>query len=138
MKTNTQSQTFSWMLTALIPFLKVAAVLGLLLMPVTATALTATILGGQTVSNTTTTTTQVDQYSYTGTAGQILLVGFNWSNGTGTAEIYSQSGQLLTNVTASAGGKGLNFTLPSSETYMILVHDSSYNAVATYSRVCDE
>ncbi|GDY21177.1 hypothetical protein LBMAG56_25230 [Verrucomicrobiota bacterium] len=91
------------------------------------------IAGGQTLKTNTTLKAQIDAYSYTGTAGQMLSLGFSWSNGTGTAEIYTPSGQLMTNVTAVTGGKVLNFTLPSSGIYTILVHYISYNAIATYS-----
>jgi len=91
---------------------------------------------GQTITGTTTTTTQIDQYSYNGTAGQMLSLAFYWGFGSGLhpgrADIYGPNGQLMTNV-LTAFGSAINFTLPTSGTYTILVHAAGYEVTANYS-----
>ena len=86
---------------------------------------------GQSVSTNTSPPSEMDAYSYAGTAGETLIFALHWSwcydGNTGTADIYGPSGQLVTNVTAYCGGAAIKLTLPSSGTYTILVHASYYN-----------
>ena len=92
---------------------------------------------GQTIAHTTTTTSEVDQYSYVGTAGQVLAVSL-WSSLSPNpnffhpmvADIYSPSGQLLISVSQSeyytvGSGGGLNLALTNTGTYTILVNNST-------------
>jgi hypothetical protein len=128
-------------ITTLIAYLHLAAVLGLLLIP--RTGLSASISCGQTLTNTTTTASENDQYNFAGSAGQVIAVSIwasiNYSSDSMVADIYSPGGQLLT--TASAGrssvqgnsGGAVNLTLPSSGTFTILVHDSAYISTANYA-----
>jgi putative NADPH-quinone reductase len=91
---------------------------------------------GQTVTTNTSLNAEIDALRYTGNAGQIMSIGFFWSSAPGvdygTADIYSPSGQWVTNVTAIGGGNAVNFTLPSSGTYTILVHALNYDVTSTY------
>ena len=79
----------------------------------------------------------MDAYSYTGSAGQMVSLAFYWSNGNygipGTVDVYSPSGQWVTNVTVSGNGAAANWTLPSSGTYTLLVHATSYNVTSGYA-----
>ncbi len=70
MKTKTPAPTLK-------VYLHLAAVLGLLLIP--RPGMAASISCGQTVANTTTTDSQVDQYSFSGSAGQVVSVSI-WSS----------------------------------------------------------
>ena len=88
---------------------------------------------GQSVSASTSYPSELDAWSYAGTAGQMLSIGFYWPGGAGTADIYDPSGQWLTNVAATSGGKVVNLTLASSGTYTILVHASNYNITGSYT-----
>jgi hypothetical protein len=81
-------------------------VLALLCFPMLGMCQTA-ITCGQTITNTTTTISQVDQYSYAGTAGQVVSFAL-WSSyapaGGGppmVADVYSPTGQLLMTVTVN-------------------------------------
>src|SRR5208283_3279011 len=99
------------------------------------TGLSASISCGQTVGNTITNVTQVDQYSYAGTAGQILSIGFgSWtqSGNPMTADIYNPSEQMVTNVAVANDGKGIRLTLASTGTYTILVHVVNYDDTGSY------
>src|ERR1035438_4989248 len=120
-------------IATLITFLPRAAILGLLLVPRMVLS-AASISCGQTVTNTTTIPTHIDQYSFAGTAGQVVSIAFSWTSGSGgTADIYTPSGQIWTNVLAdSNGGHAINVTLPASGTYTILVHSDLYSVTATY------
>jgi List-Bact-rpt repeat protein len=106
---------------------------GLAFLPIASRAQTA-ITCGQTIANSTTLTSENDQYTYAGTAGQMLSVGFFWNSCTGgAADIYKPNGQLLTTVLADCnGGHAINITLPSTGTYTILVHADAYNVTASY------
>ena len=117
-------------------------VLGLLLSP--STALATSISCGQTVANTTANASQVDQYSYVGTAGQVLAVSL-WSSLSPNpnffhpmvADIYSPDGQLLISVSQSeyytvGSGGGINLALTNTGTYTILVYNSTYAYTASY------
>jgi hypothetical protein len=116
-------------------YLPIAAVFGLLLIP--KTGLAASISCGQTITGATTSAGESDAYSYIGSAGQVVSIGFYWGNNSGnlsgTVDIYNPSGQWMTNVPASCPGGTVNFTLPSSGAYTILVHASGYNVTANYS-----
>jgi len=100
----------------------------------TAVGLVSTISCGQTVTDTTTSNGEVDQYNFSSTAGQPMIFTFWWGSCTpGTADIYNPSGQWVTNITSSCGGGvPLPLALPTSGTYTILVHASGYNATSSY------
>ncbi|PWU17169.1 MAG: hypothetical protein C5B50_11815, partial [Verrucomicrobia bacterium] len=123
------------------PLAYLTALVGLILIPQMGLAgLNGTISCGQTVSNTTTNSGQVDQFSFSGAAGQMLSVGFWWSycnvnfQASGTADIYyNPSGQLVATVSAYCGGNATSLTLSNTGTYTILVHASGYNIAATYN-----
>ena len=123
--------------------LYLAAVLGLLLIP--RTGWSASISCGQTVTNTTTTVSQIDTYTYAGTAGQVLSVSL-WSSldvnpnnyHPMVADIYSPGGQLVVSVTDTlyyliGSGGAVNVTLTDSGTYTILVHNSTYVYTSSYA-----
>src|SRR5205823_1426047 len=102
----------------------------------------ASIACGQTVTGTTTTASQVDQYTFSGTAGQVisaaLWAGFGSVTHSEVADIYSPGGQLLTTASAgdyagSVGGGAVNLTLTNSGTFTILVHDSIYVTATSYA-----
>ena len=97
---------------------------------------------GQTVTGSTARQSEMDAYSYTGTAGQLLAVAL-WGFASCTyhyamvADIYNPSGQLLTTLSAGScssdpGGSG-TLRLSSSGTYTILVHEAGYRATGSYS-----
>jgi hypothetical protein len=73
---------------------------------------------GQIVSHTTTTDSEVDQYTYAGTAGETISLAFWWSNGSGygQASIYDPTGQFLTDVTGDNSGGSTTLKLPSTGT----------------------
>jgi hypothetical protein len=123
-------------------YLPLAAVLGLLLIP--RMGLAVSISCGQTVENTTTSASQIDQYSYAGSAGQVLSFALFGYTGTTSAsmeaDVYSPGGQLLTSVSVNGNanggygdGEAVNLTLTSSGTFTILVHSSAYNHTGSYS-----
>src|ERR1022692_1739809 len=93
------------------------AVLGLLLVP--RTGLSASIFCGQTVTTNTSYYSELDAYSYAGSAGQVLSValwgptdcGAFTENDSMEADIYSPSGQLLTTLVSGCTGAALNLTL---------------------------
>jgi hypothetical protein len=90
---------------------------------------------GQTVASNTTSPSQIVQYSYNGTAGQMLSFALFWGccAGTEAADIYNPSGQWVTNVTAGNGGNAIALTLPSSGIYTILVHNVGYGNAGGYA-----
>src|SRR5205809_387234 len=97
------------------------------------------ILCGQTIATNTTVVTQNDQYTYSGSAGQILafaLVGWTDPNHGQwmVADIYSPSGQLVGSVDGGSSfvGHALNLALTNSGTYTILVHERLYRAASAY------
>jgi hypothetical protein len=111
---------------------------GLALWPVAVRAQTP-IDCGQPISSNTVSDSEFDQYTYAGTAGQQLVVAF-WSyslsgaNGqTMEADIYTPGGQLVTNVASTTGGSVINWTVPSTTNYTLLVHQSGYDATGSYS-----
>src|ERR1039457_893032 len=119
-------------INTVISYLHLAAVLGLLLIP--RLGLAASISCGQTVSNATTVATQIDQYSYTGTTGQVMTFAF-WV-GVGGAlqeDIYNPEGQVLASVANLEAGSALNLTLTNSGTFTILVHSQGYNGTNNYA-----
>ena len=98
---------------------------------------------GQTVANTTTTPSQVDQYIFTGTAGQVLSFSL-WSSlyscaNPMVADIYTSGAQLLTTVTAGCestsygGGGAVRLSLTNSGTYIILVHNAGNLHTSSYA-----
>ena len=97
-----------------------------------------TITCGQTVVTNTAFNTQMDAYSYAGTAGQVLSIAL-WgpitcAYDTMVADIYSPDGQLLTTLTPPCNtGGALNLTLTNSGTYTIVVHEYFYRYTASYS-----
>ena len=84
---------------------------------------------------------ELDAYSYAGSAGQVLSValwgptdcGAFTENDSMEADIYSPSGQLLTTLVSGCTGAALNLTLTNSGTYTILVHDHDYNNTGSYA-----
>ena len=120
-------------------YLYLTAVLGLLLIP--RTGLSASISCGQTVANTTTSASQVDQYTYSGTAGQHLVFALYGPLNcyspyqSMSADIYNPSGQYLDTVTSGNCNTGatIGITLTNSGTYTILIHCTTYNATGSYS-----
>ncbi|MGD1019655.1 MAG: hypothetical protein ABSA12_10100 [Verrucomicrobiia bacterium] len=93
---------------------------------------------GQTIASNTVTISEIDQYSYVGTAGQVISVSLaasvpNCNYGV-AADVYSPVGKLLATASANCyGGGAVNLTCTNSGTYTILVHSSSYNATTGYS-----
>ena len=120
-------------ITALIVYSHLAAILGLLLIP--RTGLSSPISCGQTVSNATTVPTQIDQYSFPGSAGQVLSFAFWVGNGGNNmqADIYNPGGQLLASLVDYNGGSALNLTLTNSGIFTILVHAQGYAAINNYA-----
>ena len=96
---------------------------------------------GQTVSTNTSYNSEMDAYSYAGTAGQVLSFGLygplNYYSPyqAMNADIYSPSGQLVGTVVSGNNNTGgaLKVTLTSSGIYTILVHCNNYNATGYYS-----
>ena len=96
---------------------------------------------GQTVATNTSVQSQMDAYSYAGSAGQVLSFSL-WSSLSSCGNpmvvgIYSPGGQLLTTVTAgcesSGGGGAVNLTLTNSGVYTILVHNAGYLFTSSYA-----
>ncbi len=113
-----------------------SVVLGLLWFPRLGLCQTP-IACGQTITGSTTSSSQIVVYSYNGTAGKILsfaLDGFgNCFNGDQVeADIYDPNGKLLTTLGGACGPQAANLTLALSGTFTILVHDSSYDQTGTY------
>ncbi len=121
--------------------------LGLAFWPIAVRAQTP-IACGQTIASNTVANSEVDQYTYAGTAGQVISValygplGCSCSgNATISADIYSPGGQYLTSVTTAYyggcnclyNGGATTLTLTNSGTYTILVHAAAYNASGAYS-----
>ena len=93
---------------------------------------------GQTVAATTTDNSQMDPYSYLGTAGQMLSLAL-WGPATCTsggdttvADIYNPSGQLVASLSSGCGGGAMNLTLTNSGVFTILVHESAYRRTVSY------
>jgi hypothetical protein len=93
---------------------------------------------GQTITNTLAKPTELDAFSYTGTAGETLslsLVGtgncFN-DGQTAVLDLYSPVGQKLATLN-HCGNRVTNLTLSASGTYTILVHDNDYAQSGGYS-----
>ena len=108
------------------------------------TTLAASILCGQTVTNTTTSPSQIDQYTFSGNAGQVISVSLyssldGASNSKMVADIYDPNGNLVTTASAGsqgfsdAGGGATNLTLAVGGTYTILVHDVNNTQTAKYA-----
>ena len=89
-----------------------------------------TISCGQTLTNSTSENSEMDAYSFSGTNGQLLSMAFWVSLGGFVADIYTPAGQLQGSI---ATDKALNLTLTNTGTFTVLVHHSSYLAVASYS-----
>jgi hypothetical protein len=92
---------------------------------------------GQTVAGTTTSPSQIVQYSYNGTAGQVLSFAFvggvNCPDGLQLqADIYNPNGQLITTL-YGCGPQSANLTLTNSGTYTILVHADGYGLTGSYA-----
>jgi hypothetical protein len=91
---------------------------------------------GQTVSGSTTTSSQTNTYSFAGSAGQTFIFAFYWSSAEpGSADIYFPGTNTPgTNMTAAAtGGNAITVTLPSDGAYTIAVHSSADNSTASYN-----
>ena len=93
---------------------------------------------GQTVAATTTDNSQMDPYSYLGTAGQMLSLAL-WGPATCTsggdttvADIYNPSGQLVASLSSGCSGAAMKLTLTSSGIFTILVHESAYRRTVSY------
>jgi len=99
---------------------------------------TTAISCGQTVSNNISRKTEVDAYSYVGSAGQTLTFAFvgngNCFNDGQTAvmDLYNPSGQKIATLN-HCGSRSINLTLAASGTYTILVHDDDYEQTSTYA-----
>ena len=108
---------------------------GLAFRPIAARSQTP-IACGQSIASNTVVNTEIDQYTYAGTSGQVVSVAFFWGtaydNEYGEADIYSPNGQLLTSLVVASGGTAANLTLTNSGTYTILVHEDGYNLTAGY------
>jgi hypothetical protein len=92
---------------------------------------------GVPISSNTVVAAEIDEYTYVGTAGQVVSVMFNWNwfgcGGVGEVDIYYPgSGVPATNVTAACTGTNIDLTLPSSGTYYFLVHQQGYNGTGAY------
>ena len=117
-------------------YLVLTAVVGLLLIPTT--GLAASISCGQTVSDTTTSASQIDQYTYVGSAGQVLSFALwgpascNSGGDTTIADIYNPSGQLVASLSSGCGGAAMDLTLTNTGTFTILVHESAYRRTVSY------
>jgi hypothetical protein len=96
---------------------------------------------GQTIATNTSFVTQMNAYSYAGTAGQELVIALygplncNPPYQTMSADIYSPSGQYLTTVTSGNcnTGAAISMTLTNSGTFTILVHAAAYNRAGGYA-----
>jgi hypothetical protein len=96
---------------------------------------------GQTVSSNTSINTQMDAYSYNGTAGQELVFALYGPLNCGSpyqtmsADIYDPEGQYLESVTSGNcnTGAAIGMTLTNSGTFTILVHCAAYNRTGGYS-----
>ena len=100
---------------------------------------------GQTVANATTNNSEMDAYSYAGTAGGSLAVSLwlglnpnpNFYHAM-VADIYNPDGQFLTSVSdteyydVGCGGE-VNLTLTNSGTYTIVVHNSAFVYTSSYA-----
>src|SRR5207247_5527936 len=96
------------------------------------------IVCGQTITGSITNSTQIDQYTFNGTAGQTLALGFVGSgNGfcndgkDATMDLYL-GGQKITSL-SHCGVRSTNLTLAASGTYTILVHDDDFAQTSTYA-----
>ena len=88
-------------ITKLVSVLPLTAVLGLLLVPGISRA-QEPIACGQTLTGNITSSSQIDTYTFFGTAGELVFVGFYYSSDlpyTGTLSLYRPSGASMTNVT---------------------------------------
>jgi hypothetical protein len=117
--------------------LSLAIVLGLLCTPSLGLCQTP-IVCGQTVTSTTSSAAQIDQYTFAGTAGQVLSFALwgpiSCNNDYMVADIYSPTGQLVAGLSSVCNaGNALNLTLTNTGTYTVLVHESFYRATASYS-----
>jgi hypothetical protein len=85
------------------------------------------------LTNAITTAAQVDQYTYTGSAGELISValeGFSYFGGSVLADFYDPRGHLVSTLSPSTAA---NITLTNGGAYTILVHDSSYSATGSYT-----
>ena len=111
---------------------------GLLCFP--KTGLATSISCGQTVVNTTTSNSQMDEYTFAGTAGQMLSFALygpitcNFGGYAFNADIYNPSGQLVATVVSPCNsGTALNMTLTNSGIYTLLVHEHIYGSTGSYA-----
>ena len=99
---------------------------------------------GQTLTANTSFRSEMDAYTFSGSAGQVISVSLwsalGYSYGCPiVADIYDPSGQLLASAAANyqsntgAGGGAVNLTLANSGTYTVLVHDSAYIYTSSYA-----
>ena len=92
---------------------------------------------GQTVTGKTMTGSQMDQYSYAASAGQLLIVALNsgddcCGNRFIQADIYDPNGQLWKSITPG-GPPSISVSPTLTGTYSILVHSPAYNDLGSYS-----
>ena len=95
---------------------------------------------GQPIASNTVANSEVDQYTYAGTAGQELVFALYGPLDclspyqSMTADIYSPSGQHLAALTSGNcnTGAALTMTLTNTGSYIILVHCTSYNGTGNY------
>jgi hypothetical protein len=97
-----------------------------------------TISCGQTVVTNTAFNSELDAYSYAGSAGQVLSFALwgpiSCDYDYMVADIYSPNGQLLTSLSSGCDvGSALNLTLTDTGTYTLLVHESLYRATSSYA-----
>jgi hypothetical protein len=91
---------------------------------------------GQTLNRSISQASEIDAFSYAGTAGQTLSLGFVGSSScsygyNASADLYSPTGQKLTTL-SHCGTRSVNLTLPATGTYTILVHDDDYAQTSDY------
>ncbi len=120
-------------IATLIACFHLAVIIGLLCFPRLGLCQTP-IVCGQTINGAITNDTQIDLYSFTGTAGQVVSFVFQWGcyNG-GEVDIYYPGASSPSNIlSAGCSGNIVTVTLPSSGTYTLFVHETGYNGVNSY------
>src|SRR2546426_255871 len=117
-----------------IAHLRLAIIFGLICLPIVTLGQTA-ISCGQTITSSISEASEIDQYTYSGTAGELIRFAFYapvdcYYGNQHTAEIYNPSGQLI----ATLNDCGLRSTILTigTGTYLILVHGAHYSETGNY------
>jgi large repetitive protein len=89
------------------------------------------IVCGQTVTNAINTTGQANAYTFSGTAGERVVLSTHSSSGSlgATADLYGPTGTFIGSALQGASG---SLSLPATGTYTILVHDYYYTSTGNY------